>query len=144
MRNHTLFNTYLHDLLWKRRLSAEELADRLGHADTTEVRSWLNGWSAPRVERLRDLAAALDADPVVMTLGWQIDADPAQEASIWRMALTPMGATFPKSDDLTLHMTRPHRDNGVGDPHDGHDPRLLSSPHGPVRKRSMAARLAGA
>jgi len=139
MRDHTLFCTYLNDLLWQRRLSPEHLADRLGHANPTEVRSWLNGWSTPRIEYLRSLAAALDADPVVMTLGWLVDGNPEHEEAIRRTASTSL-ETFPKSGDLTLHMPRPRRDMTVDDPHDAREPSALPAPRGAIRRRSAAAR----
>jgi hypothetical protein len=141
MRDHTLFCTYLNDLLWQRRQTPEDLADKLAHADTTEVRSWLNGWSVPRVEQLGAVARALDTDPVTLTFGWQIDADPTNEERIWRAALTPLGAAFPKSDDLALHMSRPRRNMTVDDPHDGREPKSVPAACGTLRKRSAAARL---
>ena len=142
MQNHTLFSTYLHDLISARRVTAEHLACELDHADTRKVQSWLDGCAAPGIQELSALASVLHADAVVMTTGWMIDKEPSCEDRLWRTVLGPLGATFPKSGDLTLRMTRPHRDMDVGDPHDtGWGAAFEVQQPGKVRKRSAASRV---
>lgn len=140
MRDHKLFSTYLNDLVSARRTTAEHLAGELGHRDTRTVRSWLDGWAAPTINELGPLARLLHADPAVMTAGWLIDADPSAEGRLRRSIIEPLGATFPRSDDLTLRLSRPRPDMNVGDPHDQPREPALTRTVGRVKRRSAAAR----
>lgn len=140
MRDHTLFSTYLNDLVSERRTTAEHLAGELDHRDSRTVQSWLDGWAAPEITELGALARLLHADPVVMTAGWLIDSDPSTEGRLRRLVIDPLGGAFPRSNDLTLRLPRPRPDMNVGDPHDSAADTLPRPSPGRVKKRSAAAR----
>lgn len=137
--------TYIDDLIWKRKVTLEHLADLLSPIPEPTVRSWAAGWSTPSVADIVPLADALHISPVEMTAAWLIDNNPELEAALWETVLEPLGSRFPKSDDYTLRAPRPRSampDFSVGDPHDAPRPTVLSFAHdgGRVLKRSAAAK----
>lgn len=139
---HTLMVTYLDSLIWKRKITFQHLADLMDPVPESTVEAWLAGWSAPALEDITALAAALHVSPAEMTAAWLIDQNPDLDAGVRRAILDPLGSLFPKSEDDILRAPRPRSampDFSVGDPHDERTPsRSIRS--GKVRKRSAAAR----
>lgn len=89
---HTLMVTYIDDLIWKRKVTLEHLADLLSPIPEHTVRSWAAGWSTPSVADLGPLAAALHISPVEMTAAWLIDNHPELEATLRESVLEPLGS----------------------------------------------------
>lgn len=142
---HTLMVTYLDDLIWKRKVTLEHLADLLSPIPEHTVRSWAAGWSTPSVADLGPLAAALHVSPIEMTAAWLIDNHPELEATLREAVLAPLGSKFPKSDAYALRAPRPRSampDFSVGDPHDVVRSTVVPLSHhgGRVLKRSAAAK----
>lgn len=142
---HTLMVTYLDDLIWKRKVTPEHLADLMAPTPEATIRSWIAGWSTPSASDLMPLAAALHISPVEVTAAWLIDNNPELEGTLRAAVLDPLRSTFPKSDDYALRAPRPRsamRDFTVVDPHDEHSPVVrsfvLDEPI--VLKQSSAAR----
>jgi hypothetical protein len=142
---HTLMVTYLDDVIWKRKVTLEHLADLMCPVPEATVRSWAAGWSTPSVAELIPLAAALHITPVEMTAAWLIDNNPELESALRNAVLEPLGSSFPKSDHYALRAPRPRTampDLTVGDPHDERYPVVREFVPGRARvlKRSAAVR----
>ncbi len=91
-----MFSTYLNDLLKVKGVSIPALAKELGYNTLMVVPTWFRGSSLPPASALPGLAKALDADPVVLGIGWLISQAPELEDVFQREVLARREEKLPR------------------------------------------------
>lgn len=136
-----LLTTFLSDILSRRRMDIDHLADLLAPIPARSVRAWIEGGASPPAEQLTPLANALGLDPVELTVGWMIDRAPEVESVVRPFSLDQLGSDFPRSTDLILRAPRIDRNFKVIDPHDERESRATRVPieQGRLRKRASGS-----
>jgi len=133
-----LFSNYLRESLKNKKCSISELAKRLGHSNSIQVQSWIDGHALPDVVAWEGLSNALEINPFELMSGWLIEKRPEMESFLRVAVLNPLGSNYPSTDDDTLVATKLRARLDVADPHDEPEP-VLERAAPVVRKRSAAA-----
>ncbi len=87
MTDYKMFSTYLTEKLEASDLTVPELSKKLGYKILIHVPHWFSGTALPPVYELRGLAELLDADPVVLSIGWLVSQAPDLEDVLRREVL---------------------------------------------------------
>jgi hypothetical protein len=87
MPEYKMFSIYLNERLKEKGITIPALAKELGYVTLIHVPRWFDGRGLPMARELAQLAKVLDADPVVLGVGWLISQAPELEEVMQREVL---------------------------------------------------------
>ena len=110
-QKYSLMAKFLNSALERMKMTANELGQELGYRAPGTARLWLEGQYLPPITGLHRLAQVLDVDVRALSVGWQIETEPALGVAL-RTLLTAVGLSFPVWGDETAVIAARKPDQG--------------------------------
>src|SRR5262245_541707 len=98
MITHQMFLIYLNERLQAKGITIPELSKKLNYRTLIHVPHWFKGTGLPSASELGNLAELLEADPVVLSIGWLISQAPDLEEVMRREVLAGRAEKIPGND----------------------------------------------
>lgn len=95
MSRSIIFSVYLNERMSAQGMDTLVLAREMGYRTLVAVTGWCNGSRLPSGYQLHDLATALKADPVELSICWLIAKCPELEGVMRKEVLLPRGCALP-------------------------------------------------